>query len=212
MPLLLQVKLLRVLDNNLVTPVGGTTSIKVDVRVLSATNRDLGEMAEEGRFRKDLYYRLNVIPITVPPLRERGDDIPLLANHFVRQHAKRMGLDNLLFDAEALEALRNYEWPGNVRELANVVERALALCNGDAITLDDLPPNVRQFTPNLNKETLALPDEGIDMEARIADIEITLIKQALERTHYSQKKAAELLGLTPRSLRYRLQKYGLETE
>lgn len=212
MPLLLQVKLLRVLDNNLVTPVGGTTSIKVDVRVLSATNRDLGEMAAQGGFRNDLYYRLNVIPINVPPLRERGDDIPLLANHFIRQHAKRMGRDNLLFEPDALEALRNYEWPGNVRELANVVERALALCNGDTITLDDLPPNVRDFSPALAREALALPDEGIDMEARIADIEINLIRQALERAHYSQKKAAELLGLTPRSLRYRLQKYGLETE
>ena len=212
MPLLLQVKLLRVLDNNLVTPVGGTTSMKVDVRVLSATNRDLGEMAEEGGFRKDLYYRLNVIPITVPPLRERGDDIPLLATHFMRQHAKRMGLENLQFTPETMETLRGYGWPGNVRELANVIERALALCNGDCISLDDLPPNVRQFKPDLAKESLALPEEGIDMEGRIAEIEINLITQALERSHYSQKRAAELLRLTPRSLRYRLQKYGLEFE
>ncbi len=213
MPLMLQVKLLRVLDNNIVTPVGSTTDIKVDVRLVSATNRDLEKMAEEGTFRSDLYYRLNVIPIQVPPLRQRRDDIPLLCRHFVAQHAKNMGCEQLEISAEAQAALNNYHWPGNVRELGNVMERALALCADDEIGLDDLPENLRNYEPDRSVATskaAVLPDEGMDMEQLIADLEIDLIKQALEKGRYSQKRAASLLGLTARSLRYRLQKYDLE--
>jgi two-component system, NtrC family, response regulator PilR len=215
MPLMLQVKLLRVLDNNTVTPVGSTTDIKVDVRLVSATNRDLEKMSEEGSFRSDLFYRLNVIPIQVPPLRERRDDIPLLCRHFVQQHAKNMSCECLEISTDAQTALNDYNWPGNVRELGNVMERALALCAESEIGLDDLPENIRNYTPEQGKEAVAsastvVPDEGMDMEQLIADIERDLIKQALEKGRYSQKKAASLLGLTPRSLRYRLQKYGLE--
>ncbi len=210
MPVLLQVKLLRVLDNNMVTPVGGVSPVNVDVRVISATNRDLEEMVEAGEFRNDLYYRLNVIPVSVPPLRERVDDIPLLARHFIRKHAAAMGLDGLEISPEASQALLDYPWPGNVRELGNVMERALALCRGQQIERSDLPRNVRDFTPQTAPPVLSLPPEGIDMEACIADLEISLIKEALEKARYSQKRAAELLGLTARSLRYRLQKYDLE--
>lgn len=212
MPLMLQVKLLRVLDNNIVTPVGSTTDIKVDVRVISATNRDLEKMSEEGGFRSDLYYRLNVIPLQVPPLRERKDDIPLLCRHFVKHHATNMGRENLELTPEAQLALNNYHWPGNVRELGNVMERAVALSSAETIGLDDLPENLRNYTPAQGSVAAPrhLPDEGMDMEQLIADLEIDLLKQALEKSRYSQKKAASLLGLTPRSLRYRLQKHGLE--
>ncbi|MFM1918969.1 MAG: hypothetical protein RLZZ303_603 [Candidatus Hydrogenedentota bacterium] len=215
MPLMLQVKLLRVLDNKLVTPVGGTTSTKVDVRLVSATNRDLQKMSEEGEFRSDLYYRLNVIPLTVPALRERREDIPLLAKHFIQSHAKRMGRPAPGIDPEAMGLLARYGWPGNVRQLGNMMERVVALCNGDRITVDDLPVEVRQFTPPENNASdpgslFALPQEGMHLEAVVEDLEKAWINQALERSRYSQKKAAAMLGLTPRSLRYRLQKYGME--
>lgn len=214
MPLMLQVKLLRVLDNNTVTPVGSTTDIKVDVRVISATNRDLEKMSEEGSFRSDLYYRLNVIPLYVPPLRDRKDDIPLLCRHFAKAHAAKMGRETLEVSPEAQQALCAYNWPGNVRELGNVMERAVALCASDCIGMDDLPENLRDYTPALNAATsrASVPDEGMDMEKLIADLEVDLLKQALEKSRYSQKKAASLLGLTPRSLRYRLQKHGLEAQ
>lgn len=214
MPLMLQVKLLRVLDNNTVTPVGSTTDIKVDVRVISATNRDLEKMAEEGSFRSDLYYRLNVIPLYVPPLRQRRDDIPLLCRHFVQVHAQNMNRDRLDISPDAQKLLCEYNWPGNVRELGNVMERAVALCATDTIGLDDLPENLRNYTPELRPAAsrAQVPDEGMDMEKLIADLEVELLKQALEKSRYSQKKAASLLGLTPRSLRYRLQKHGLEAQ
>jgi two-component system response regulator PilR (NtrC family) len=209
MPLQLQVKLLRVLDNHVVTPLGGTESINVDVRIVSATNRDLDEMVREGTFREDLFYRLNVIPLFVPALRERPDDIPLLVRHFLMRHAEKLGrhLPNLAPDA--LDALCAYDWPGNVRELANVIERALALCNGDRIDLNELPHNVTHHLPSDSPSVTDLPPHGLDLEALIAEIEVKLIEQALTRTRHSQKKAAHLLGLTARSLRYRLQKYGI---
>ena len=204
LPLQLQVKLLRVLDDNVVTPVGGTTFIRTDVRIISATNRDLEQMVEEGGFRKDLYYRLNVIPITVPALRDRAEDIPLLARYFVKQHARKMGFDNLAIAPEAEKALCAYNWPGNVRELGNVIERAMALCGGECIELEDLPPNIRSFTPAVKAPARELPEAGLDLESTIAEIEQHLIEQALERGRYSQKRAAQLLGLSARSLRYRL--------
>lgn len=215
MPLMLQVKLLRVLDDNRVTPVGGTSAIKVDVRVISATNRNLEQMVEGGGFRKDLYYRLNVIPVHVPPLRLRTDDIPILARHFIKLHAAKMGRDRIEFSAEAEAAMTAYPWPGNVRELGNAIERALALCGGNRIERSDLPPNIRDFTPSQTSygglpASPILPPDGMDLEAHIAELEMVLIKQALERGRFSQKRAAEFLGLTTRSLRYRLQKYGLE--
>ena len=212
MPLALQVKLLRVLDNSVVMPVGSTTGIKVNVRIISATNRNLDQMRKEGTFREDLYYRLNVIPIIVPPLRDRSDDIPLLARHFVTSHTAKLGRNPLEIAPDAEQALRKFPWPGNVRELENVLERAVALCNGQRIEVSDLPDNVRNFVSSPGKNVSELPKEGLDLEALVSDIEINLIQQALKNSKYSQKKAADLLSLTPRSLRYRLKKYGLETD
>ena len=212
MPLSLQVKLLRALDNNSVMPVGGTKEIQVDVRIISATNQNLEQMAQQKRFREDLYYRLNVIPVYVPPLRERADDVPLLVRHFVASHAARFGRGVLEVSPEADAALRQYDWPGNVRELENALERAVALCSGTRIELEDLPQNVQHFVATPKAPSAAeLPEGGVDLEGLVAEMEIDLIKQALVRGKYSQKRAAELLGLTPRSLRYRLQKYNLET-
>lgn len=212
MPQQLQAKLLRVLDNHTITPVGGTSEIKVDIRIISATNRNLEQMVEEGSFRNDLFYRLNVIPIYVPALRERPDDIPLFTEHFLRKHAAKMGRRAPRISPRAMELLRAYSWPGNVRELGNVLERIVALCVEDHIDAADLPPNIRGSAAHPIPAHPELTAAGIDLEAVIADIESTLIKQALEKSRYSQKKAAELLKLTPRSLRYRLQKYGLEAE
>ena len=210
MPMMLQVKLLRVLDNSLVTPVGGTSSVKVDVRVISATNRDLEKMVGEEAFRNDLFYRLNVIPIHVPPLRERADDIPLLARHFVHSHAAKMGRETMELAPEAEKALQNYAWPGNVRELGNVIERSMALCTGERLELRDLPVHIRETAAPPPAQPAELPPEGVGLETVIAEMEISYIKHALEKSKYSQKRAAKLLGLSPRSLRYRLQKYGLE--
>jgi two-component system response regulator PilR (NtrC family) len=210
MPQALQVKLLRVLDNSVVAPVGGTTPIKVDVRIISATNRNLAAMIKEGHFREDLFYRLNVIPITVPALRERADDISLLARHFIRSHCTKLGRGELHITPEAEHALRTYTWPGNVRELENTMERAVALCRSSEVAVPDLPPNIANFVGKPNDSVSELPVGGLDLEKLIADIEINLIQQALERSRHSQKRAAVLLGLTPRSFRYRLQKYGLD--
>ena len=212
MPIMLQVKLLRVLDNNTITPVGGTSAVRVDVRIISATNRDLEAMVERGEFRKDLYYRLNVIPLYVPPLRNRHDDIPLLARHLIRKHAENMGCPVKELAPETESALLRYPWPGNVRELGNVIERALALSTGETIELQDLPPAVREFTEIPAQPEDDLPPTGIDLESLVARIEMDYIRQALEHSHYSQLKAASLLGMTPRSLRYRLQKYGINSE
>jgi two-component system response regulator PilR (NtrC family) len=212
MPLALQVKLLRVLDNSRVMPVGGTAEIAVDVRIISATNRDLEGMARDGGFRQDLYYRLNVIPIRVPPLRERVDDIPLLTRHFIRAHAANMGRGALDITPEAMEALCRFPWSGNVRELQNLMERAVALCMADRIDLSDLPPNVQNYLGQPREALQELPQGGIDLENLVAEMETNLIRQALQQSRYSQKQAARLLGLTPRSLRYRLQKYELDAD
>ncbi len=212
LPLTLQVKLLRVLDNNIITPVGGTAGRKVDVRVISATNRDLRQRVKDGAFREDLFYRLNVIPIVVPPLRDRGDDIPLLTKAFIQAQAEKMGRGSIELSPEAADAMRRFHWPGNVRELANVIERAVALFRGDRIELSDLPPYIAEHMQEPSEAVKELPSDGLDLEAYVAEIETNLIQQALQNTRYSQKRAAELLGLTARSLRYRLKKYGLESD
>lgn len=210
MPLSLQVKLLRVLDNHVVTPIGAGAEVKVDVRIVSATNRNLEEMSKEGEFREDLYYRLNVIPITVPAVRDRREDIPLLARYFVEEHSQRLLQHSLEIDDDAIKALSAYRWPGNVRELGNVVERGVALCDGKTFKHSDLPPHVQTYVSAPPTSVTELPVGGLDMEALIAEIEIGFINQALVKSKHSQKEAARLLGLTARSLRYRLQKYNLE--
>jgi two-component system response regulator PilR (NtrC family) len=210
LPLLLQVKLLRVLDDNLITPLGGTRGTVVDVRLLSATNRDLEEMAREGTFREDLYYRLNVIPIAIPALRDHADDIPLLVKHFTKSLSERLNRGILECGDDAMEVLCAYHWPGNIRELENIIERAVALCRGEEITVADIASHVREHLSPPDARAHKLPEAGLDLETLIADLEVDLIEQALTRSKHSQKRAAELLGLSARSLRYRLQKYELD--
>jgi DNA-binding NtrC family response regulator len=196
----LQVKLLRALQEREILRVGGTERVKVDVRIVAATNTDLERAMKEGRFREDLFYRLNVIPIVLPPLRERRTDIPLLVEHFLAKHGagRRRGVS-----AEALEVLTAHEWPGNVRELESVIERALLLGESDRILPTDLPAAVRAgLSPPRGALDLDIPDSGIDLEA----VERTLIHRALEKAEGNVSRAARLLGLSRRTLQYRLEK------
>jgi DNA-binding NtrC family response regulator len=199
----LQVKLLRTLQEREILRVGGTERIKVDVRIVAATNRDLEHDVREGLFREDLFYRLNVIPIVLPPLRSRRTDIPLLVEHFLKKHgaarARSLG-------APAMDALVRYDWPGNVRELESVIERALVLGEADMISAEDLPAAIRAATPPPGGLRLEIPEEGIDLDT----VERTLISKALERTAGNVSRAARLLGLTRRTLQYRLEK--IQTE
>jgi transcriptional regulator with PAS, ATPase and Fis domain len=180
--------------------VGGTERIKVDVRIIAATNQDLERAVREGRFREDLYYRLNVIPIVLPPLRERRTDIPLLVEHFMKKYgadAKRTIGDR------ALKALSDYDWPGNVRELESVIERALLLAEGDEILPSDLPAAVRaEISLPRGPLSLDIPESGIDLEA----VERSLVLKALDKAAGNVSRAARLLGLTRRTMQYRLEK------
>lgn len=206
----LQVKLLRVLDEVKIRPVGSTTDFPVDVRLISATNKDLEEKVADGEFREDFYYRLNVIPIRAPSLRERREDVLLLAKHFLDKFCERSGrVINLPPETEKM--LEQYYWPGNVRELENAIERSAALCDGELISPDDLPRKL--FGPPL-EDPLAteLPEDGIDLDERVDAFERSLIKQAMHRAVNSQTKAARLLRLTPRSLRYKLDKYNMKNK
>ncbi|MGE0791831.1 MAG: sigma-54-dependent transcriptional regulator [Sandaracinaceae bacterium] len=201
----LQVKLLRVLQERRVRPVGGSQEIDVDVRVLAATNRDLEAEVESGGFRQDLFYRLNVIRIHLPPLRERTEDIPLLAAHLVEKHAALAGRSLSLSD-DAVRRLARQPFPGNVRELENLIERAVTLAEGSIITTDDLPEPPTETSTN---PALVPIGDGFDIDAYLGDIERALLTRALEKTGGNRTEAAKLLGTTFRSLRYRLQKFGL---
>jgi two-component system response regulator PilR (NtrC family) len=210
MPLALQVKLLRVLDQELIRPVGTAEQVAVDVRVISASNKDLDKEVKERRFREDLFYRLNVIPIVLPPLRERREDIALLANHFVGKYTRLLGKNVTAISLEAMSLLERFNWPGNIRQLENTVERAVALCDGVTIEREDLPRNIEEYCPEFHEEVHAvLPPHGVDLEQKAEALEKSLIAQALAKTQYSQTKAAELLNVPVRSLRYRLKKYGM---
>ena len=203
----LQVKLLRVLQERKVKPIGATEEIDVDVRVIAATNRDLEAEVARGAFRADLYYRLNVIEIRIPPLRHRREDIPLLAEHFLR----RFGAEHhrtLKLTPEAMRRLESYDFPGNVRELENMLERAVALSSGTDITVEDLP-NLKPARPPVDVPT-ELPADGIDLDAVLGEIERAWVLKALEQTGGIRKRAATLLGITFRSLRYRLAKLGID--
>jgi DNA-binding NtrC family response regulator len=199
-----QVKFLRVLENREFKPVGGVKTNSVDVRFITATNQDLERLVKEGRFREDLYYRLNVIPIAIPPLRDRREDIPLLAGHFLALYSKRIGKAVEGIDKDAIEILVNYDWPGNVRELENIIERAVALSEGTKVTRDDLAGRVA------GAESAALGGEGVDLEARLEELERTYILRALKTTEWNLTRAAELLHIPFRSLRYRTKKLGIE--
>lgn len=195
-----QVKLLRVLEQKSFERLGGSKTMDVDVRLIGATNRDLATMVREGEFREDLYYRLNVIPINLPPLRERRSDIRLLAAHFLDRYAPDKILTN-----DSLKLLEDYSWPGNVRELQNAIERATVLCRSKAIGPDDLPAEITH-RESLASQAFKLPPEGIAME----QVERDLIRQALDRTGGNRTRAAELLGITRHTLLYRLDKYDIE--
>jgi two-component system response regulator PilR (NtrC family) len=204
----LQVKLLRALQERSIRRVGGNHDQAVDVRILTATNRDLHADAQAGRFREDLYYRLNVIQITLPPLRERMEDVPLLVSHFVDKYAREQGRGPCRFSDAALALLLAYEFPGNVRELENTVERAVALCRGDAITPEVLPAALVAPKPPAAMQTL--PATGANLDQLMDAFERDLLTAALARSGGVKKRAAQLLGITFRSLRYRLEKLGLD--
>ncbi len=208
LPGALQVKLLRALQEGEVRRIGATVTTQVDVRVISATNIDLEEAVEKGTFRKDLYYRLAVVPVHLPQLRARQEEIPQLAAHLVERHARRLGVAMEGIDPQAMEALLAYSWPGNIRELENVIERALVLSDDDVISIDDLPEAVRRPAP----EGALLPADGDDLSVKRhgARLERHLIQLALDRTGGNKTAAAELLELSPRALRYKIQEYGIE--
>jgi DNA-binding NtrC family response regulator len=200
LPVELQPKLLRALQEKEVEPVGGTTIQKLDVRIVSATNLDIDKAIADGAFREDLYYRLSVIPIHLPPLRERRNDIPLLIRYFCSKH----GADKITFDKDALETLVRYQWPGNVRELENTVERLLIMRNGDLIGLDELPDKFQvSITPG--SAIVRLPDEGYPLE----QLEREVVVMALERNGWNQTAAARFLRIPRHTLIYRIEKYGI---
>ncbi len=209
----MQVKLLRVLQERVLRPVGGTNEIAIDVRVIAATNRDLEKMVEEGGFREDLYYRLSVIPVHVPPLRDRREDIPLLANHFLKKYAPAAGKSIFRISDPSLKMLSGYEWPGNVRQLENTIERAVALCTGNELEVE-LPmerSKLRLAAAAVagGPSGVALPTDGIDMERYVADLEKSLLQSALRQSNGVQTKAAEMLKLSYRSFRHLIKKYDL---
>jgi len=204
-----QVKLLRVLEERQFLPVGGTSPVRVDVRFITATNRDLSKEVEEGRFRKDLFYRLNVISIQMPPLRERKEDIPLLAGAFLARHASRMNKQITGISRDAMQALMEYDWPGNVRELDNTIHRAVALTDRPEITAEDLVGRLRLSTPAPRLELTELSEEGVNLEKHLQDVERKYIRTALQKCDGNITKAARLLKTSFRSLRYRIKKLGL---
>jgi DNA-binding NtrC family response regulator len=202
----MQAKILRVLQEREVMRVGGTRPTKVDVRVIAATNRDLEAMVKDGRFREDLYYRLNIIPINLPPLRNRRDDITLLIEFFINKHSRNAQRKIKGLTASARNLLMNYSWPGNVRQLESAIERAILLCEGDEISVEDLPLEIRQESSPSNSFNFKLPPEGISFE----DLEKSLITQAMEQTGWNITRASKLLGLSFRTLQYRLEKFDMK--
>ena len=208
MSLTMQVKLLRVLQEKLVRRVGGTTEDPVDVRIIAATNQNLAEKIVRGEFREDLFYRINVIPISIPPLRSRREDIPLLVDHFLHKYSAALGVPPKRISAEAMRLLESHSWPGNVRELENLIERAIALSTGSAITNSDLPTSLAAGGPR-DDQGVALPAEGLDLEALLEEIRADVMRQALERSGGVQTQAAELLRMSFRSFRYYARKAGI---
>jgi two-component system response regulator AtoC len=194
LPLQLQAKLLRTLQENRIARVGSETDIPVDIRILTATNRDLKKMVARGRFREDLYFRLNVLELVIPPLRERREDIPELIDHFLAKYAGR----SLTFDPDALNQLVKYEFPGNVRELEHLIQRLITLVRGSVIHWDDLPSEIREKQP----------DSGL-LEERLAGLEKQMLVSALRSHDWIQTRAAESLGISERVLRYKMKKAGI---
>jgi two-component system response regulator PilR (NtrC family) len=206
---MLQVKLLRFLQDHIFRRVGGTEDIEVDVRIIAATNKILSQLIQQGQFREDLYYRLNVIAVEIPTLRERREDIPLLAQSFLDVFAARTGRSAMTIGPDAMDLLTAYPWPGNVRELENVIERAVALTTGDTVQADNLPLGVQQPAAAPGGPHFEVPPEGLDLEQVVAELERRLMQDALDKAEGVQTRAAQLLGINFRSFRYRAKKYGL---
>jgi two-component system response regulator AtoC len=207
LPAQLQVKLLRVLQEGEVRRIGESKSIKVDVRIVAATVKDLAKEINEGRFREDLFYRLNVLPIHIPPLRERKEDIPLLVHHFIKKYSQTMNKNVAGIDQKALEALMNYKWYGNVRELENAIERAIVLTDKDNLEMENLPVEVQDFEGEPQLE--ALPDEEYSIKKASKALEINLIKKALKKTKGNHTHAARLLEISHRALLYKIKEFGI---
>ena len=210
LPAMMQVKLLRVIQEREFRRVGGTRDLKVDVRLVAATNKDLGQAVSAEQFREDLFYRLNVIQIALPPLRERREDIPLLVRHFLG----KLGVNpDLPVPDDVMRRLLDYHWPGNIRELENSMERCVVLGRGESMSEDSLPPQIRgNVEPSGGTSLTALPEDGLDLDAHLGAIEKDILLKALDRTGGVRKRAAELLGITFRSIRYRLAKFDIEVD
>ena len=204
----MQIKLLRVLQDRIVRKVGSNIESAVDVRVIAATNRDLSESIREGTFREDLFYRINVIPITLPPLRQRREDVPLLVEHFIEKFCTRMGIPRKRISSDAMRAIEKYHWPGNVRELENVVERMIALETSEVLTTKSLPEHVL-LGGRIPDATFELPADGISLQDHLEAIGKIFMLKALERSGGVQTQAAELLRMSFRSFRYYAKKYEL---
>ncbi len=210
LPLHLQVKLLRAIQEKHIRPIGSQQEIEIDIRILSATHKDLSEMVETEKFRRDLYYRINVIEIHVPPLRERRDDVPPLVEHLLLQIANRSGEAPVVLSKQALHKLQAYSFPGNIRELENILERALTLAEGDLINLEDMLLNEVIGRDTTGKQEEAEEkDDSAPLDHRLDDVERKAILEVLEQTRWNRTAAAKKLGLSLRALRYRLEKYGL---
>lgn len=206
----MQVKLLRVLQEKKVRPVGAHEELSVNARVIAATNRDLKQMSVDGTFREDLFYRISVIPIALPPLRDRCEDIPDLVNHFVAKFCDMSGR-NLTVSPRALQMLEGYLWGGNVRELEHTIERAVALERGDEISADRLPEHITNYNPDRINAEFDLPDAGLNLAAHLDALEKTYVVEALRKTDGNQTKAADLLQMQVRSLRHLLDKHSLRS-
>jgi two-component system response regulator AtoC len=208
MPPTLQVKMLRVLQEGEVRRLGESKSRQVDVRLVSATNKNLEDEIRDARFRSDLYYRISVVPIHLVPLRQRREEVPLLVRHFLEQNNRRLHLAINGVDPEAMRALLDYRWPGNVRELENTIERAMVLADGDRITLADVPHNIT--APVMPLDGIELSDDELSVKKHGEVLERRLIRLALERTGGNKTRAAELLELSSRALLYKIREYGLD--
>ncbi len=210
LPPALQVKLLRVVQEKTFRRIGGAEDIKVDTRIISATNKDLEKSVKEGAFREDLYYRLNVIPLHIPPLRQRKEDIPLLTKYFIEKYSREFGKEIKQISAYALELLLEYEFPGNIRELENIIERSIVLEQSNIILPENLVLAGAAGKGGYIKEDIDIPGEGIDLNKEMAHMERQLIEKALEKAGGAKAKAAELLRVSSDSLRYRIEKLGIE--
>jgi two-component system, NtrC family, response regulator PilR len=208
----MQVKLLRVLQERCIRPVGGGQETPIDVRIVAATNKNLLQLVQDGQFREDLFYRLSVIPVEVPPLRDRGEDIVLLANHFLKKFAVQMSKNVVRLSPESLKTMKGYDWPGNVRVLENTIERAVAMSTEEELRVE-LPNSVSGAIPiasaNAGALGVVLPSDGLDLERYIADVEKSLLQSALRRSNGVQTRAAEILKLSYRSFRHMMKKYDL---